>query len=49
MGKQTGLEIVGRDDQVRLVAVHVARPKGKKLHFVEPTLVQAQHLENGLG
>jgi carboxyl-terminal processing protease len=49
MGKQTGLEIAGRDDQVRLVAVDVARPKGKKLHFVEPTLVQAQHLENGLG
>jgi carboxyl-terminal processing protease len=49
MGKQTGLEIVGRDDQMRLVAVDVARPKGKKLHFVEPTLVEARHLENGLG
>jgi carboxyl-terminal processing protease len=49
MGKQTGLEIVGRDDQVRLVAVDVARPKGKKLHFIEPTLVEARHLENGLG
>ena len=49
MGKQTGLEIVGRDDQVRLAAVDVARPKGKKLHFVEPTLVEARHLENGLG
>ena len=49
MGKETGLEIVGRDDQVRLVAVDVARPKGKKLHFVEPTLVEARHLENGLG
>ena len=49
MGKQTGLEIVGRNDQVRLVAVDVARPKGKKLHFVEPTLVEARHLENGLG
>src|SRR5579863_5042616 len=33
MGKQTGLEIAGRDDQVRLVSVDVARPKGKKLHF----------------
>jgi C-terminal processing protease CtpA/Prc len=49
MGKQTGLEIVGKDDQLRLVAVDVARPKGKKLHFVEPTLVEARHLENGLG
>ena len=48
MGKQTGLEIVGKGDQIRLVAVDVARPKGKKLHFVEPTLVEARHLENGL-
>ena len=45
MGKQTSLEIVGKDDQIRIVAVDVARPKGKKLHFVEPTLVQARHLE----
>jgi C-terminal processing protease CtpA/Prc len=49
MGKQTGLEIVGRDDQRRTVAVDVARPKGKKLHFVEPTLVEARHLGNRLG
>jgi C-terminal processing protease CtpA/Prc len=49
MGKQTGLEIVGRDDQRRIVAVNVARPKGKKLHFVEPTLVQARQLGDGLG
>jgi carboxyl-terminal processing protease len=49
MGKQTGLEIVGRDDQRRAVAVDVARPKGKKLHFVEPTLVEARHLGEGLG
>jgi C-terminal processing protease CtpA/Prc len=49
MGKQTGLEIVGRDDQRCIVAVNVARPKGKKLHFVEPTLVQARQLGDGLG
>jgi carboxyl-terminal processing protease len=49
MGKQTTIEIVGRDNQRRAVAVDVARPKGKKLHFVEPTLVVARHLENGLG
>jgi C-terminal processing protease CtpA/Prc len=48
MGKQTGLEIVGRGDQRRAVAVDVARPKGKKLHFVEPTLVEARHLGDGL-
>jgi C-terminal processing protease CtpA/Prc len=49
MGKQTSLEIVGRDDHRRTVAVNVARPKGKKLHFVEPKLVEARHLEDGLG
>ncbi|HZY62821.1 MAG: hypothetical protein BGO25_04035 [Acidobacteriales bacterium 59-55] len=49
MGKQTVLDIVGKDDQRRTVAVDVARPKGKKLHFVEPTLVQSRHLGEGLG
>jgi C-terminal processing protease CtpA/Prc len=49
MGKQTNLEIVGSDDQRRVVSVDVARPTGKKLHFVEPTLVEARHLESGLG
>jgi carboxyl-terminal processing protease len=49
MGERTSVEIVGRDDQRRTVAVDVARPKGKKLHFVEPKLVEARHLENGLG
>jgi carboxyl-terminal processing protease len=49
MGKQTALEVVGKNDLKRAVAVDVARPKGKKLHFVEPTLVQARHLGDGLG
>jgi C-terminal processing protease CtpA/Prc len=49
MGKQTALETVGRDDQRRTVAVDVARPKGKKLLFVEPTLVEARQLRDGLG
>jgi C-terminal processing protease CtpA/Prc len=49
MGKQTAVEIVGRYNQRQAVTVDVARPKGKKLHFVEPTLVVARHLENGLG
>jgi len=43
------VEIVGKDDQKRAVAVDVARPKGKKLHFVEPKLVEGRRLENGLG
>jgi C-terminal processing protease CtpA/Prc len=49
MGEQTSLEIVGKDDQRRTISVDVARPKGKKLHFVEPKLVETRHLENGLG
>jgi carboxyl-terminal processing protease len=49
MGKQTSLEVVGKGDLRRTVTVDVARPKGKKLHFVEPTLVQARHLRDGLG
>ena len=49
MGKQTEMEIVGSDDQRRTVTVDVARPKGKKLHFVEPTLVEARQLRDGTG
>lgn len=49
MGKQTGLEVVSNDDLKRAAAVDVGRPKGKKLHFVEPTLVQVRHLGDGLG
>jgi carboxyl-terminal processing protease len=49
MGKQSTVEFVGRDDQRRTVSVDVARPKGKKLQFVEPKLVEVRHLGEGLG
>jgi carboxyl-terminal processing protease len=49
MGKQTSVELVDRSDQRRTVSVDVTRPKGKKLHFIEPTLVEARQLGNGLG
>jgi hypothetical protein len=49
MGKQTSVEFVDRSDQRRTVSVEVARPKGKKLHFIEPTLVEARRLGDGLG
>jgi C-terminal processing protease CtpA/Prc len=49
MGKQTSVELADRSDQRRTVSVEVARPKGKKLHFIEPTLVVARQLGNGLG
>lgn len=49
MGKQTTLEIVGKEEQRHTVSVDVARPKGKKLHFIQPTLVEARRLRDGLG
>ena len=49
MGEQITVEIIGKDDQRRAVALDVAQPKGKKLHFIEPTLVQARHLGRGVG
>jgi len=49
MGEQASVEVVHNDDKQRAVAVNVARPKGKKLLYIEPTLVEARHLEDGLG
>jgi C-terminal processing protease CtpA/Prc len=49
MGKQTTVEFVANDDQKRAVSVDVARPKGKKLHFIEPTLVEAKRFSASLG
>ena len=49
MGKETGVEIVSNANEPRTVSVNVARPKGKKLHFIEPTLVEARRIENGTG
>ena len=50
MGKQTSVEFVRQKmTSDRTVSVEVARPKGKKLHFIEPTLVEARQLEDGLG
>ena len=49
MGNQAELEIVSSDDKRRNVTVNVARPKGKKLHFVEPTLVEGRQIGSGIG
>ena len=49
MGKQTKVEFVDNHDKQRTVSVDVARPKGKKLHFIEPTLVNVRRLGDGLG
>jgi C-terminal processing protease CtpA/Prc len=49
MGKQTRVEFIDNQENRRSVMVDVARPKGKKLHFIEPTLVEARRLGDGLG
>jgi len=49
MGKQTTVEFVANDDRQKTASVDVARPKGKKLHFIEPILVEAKRLGDGLG
>jgi carboxyl-terminal processing protease len=49
MGKATEIEIVCKGDLRRIVTVDVASPRGKKLHFIEPTLVQTRHLSDGVG
>jgi C-terminal processing protease CtpA/Prc len=49
MGKQTKVEVIDNRETRKVVTVDVARPKGKKLHFIEPTLVEARDFGNGLG
>jgi carboxyl-terminal processing protease len=49
MGRQTSIEIVANDDRNRTVSVDVTRTKGKKLHFIEPTLVETRRIDNGTG
>jgi carboxyl-terminal processing protease len=49
MGETTELTVLTGDGEVRTRSVTVARPKGKKLHFVEPKLVVGKHLQGGIG
>jgi C-terminal processing protease CtpA/Prc len=49
MGEQTTVEIVANDDSHQTLVLDVARPEGKKLHFIEPKLVEARQLEEGVG
>jgi carboxyl-terminal processing protease len=42
MGATSKLNVVASDDRERTVVVEVSKPKGKKLHFVEPILVQSK-------
>ena len=49
MGTASNLKIVASDDSERTVTVDVSQPKGKKLHFAEPTLVQSKIVGDGIG
>jgi carboxyl-terminal processing protease len=49
MGKKSTLDFIANDGTEKSVAVDVARPKGKKLHFIEPTLVQSKKLSDRVG
>lgn len=49
MGMQTVVDFVANDDQEKSASVDVARPKGKKLHFIEPNLVESRRLNDGMG
>jgi carboxyl-terminal processing protease len=49
MGAQTVINFLANDDQEKTASVDVARPKGKKLHFIEPTLVESRRLNDGMG
>lgn len=49
MGTISTIDLVSNDGLQRSVSVDVARPKGKKLHFVEPTLVESRRLGARVG
>ena len=49
MGEKTVIDYVANDDQEKTASVDVARPKGKKLHFIEPTLVESRRLNDDVG
>ncbi|MGA7258915.1 MAG: S41 family peptidase, partial [Terracidiphilus sp.] len=49
MGTQTVIDFVTNDDQEKTASVDIARPKGKKLHFIEPTLVESRRLNEDVG
>ena len=49
MGSTSSITALTQDDESTDFSLLVARPKGKKLHFIEPTLVQADDLGDGIG
>ena len=49
MDSTSEVELVKASGDVQTARIEVARPKGKKLHFIEPTLVEAKRLDHDLG
>ena len=49
MGNRTTVEFVANNDQKKTASIDVARAKGKKLQFIEPTLVEARRFSEDLG
>jgi carboxyl-terminal processing protease len=49
MGTTSELDVVASDGRERTITVDIGKPKGKKLHFVEPTLVQSKIVAEGIG
>ncbi len=49
MGSASEIEIAKMSGDITASRIEVARPKGKKLHFIEPTLVEAKRLDRDLG
>ena len=49
MGSRSEIELAKPSGDVTTVRIEVARPKGKKLHFIEPTLVEVKRLDHDLG
>jgi carboxyl-terminal processing protease len=49
MGEKTEITVLTADGKEQMRSVTVSRPKGKKLHFVEPKLVIGRRLEGEIG
>jgi carboxyl-terminal processing protease len=49
MGEKTQITVLTGDGKEQMRSVTVSRPKGKKLHFVEPTLVIGRRLKGEIG
>jgi C-terminal processing protease CtpA/Prc len=49
MGETTELTVLTADGQVHTKSITIARPKGKKLHYLEPKLVVGNRLQDDIG